>query len=377
MMRHCIAILLLSCTALLAQTSSTQERNSFQELIGDFAMIQEMHDTNRAAFASIDVDLGKLFKSPNSEESIKQAIRIRRRTAELMQSIERNQERQVAFKNALTNYAATRQLLRQEQSYLTHYLDELQKFGAEQADAMRFLQNATKTLTQVLASTQPPPRFTVAPGIEFVLVGAPGKTPLYVTATALTEDQTIAFWRAANPNADENALEQARENLKKDGCNLLDVTAIAATATKLAGFECTLPEEAQLQLLKGYAPTLDKAVWIGGKPQLQPQLQPHEREALQRFDMKMGRIWDPRGLLRRKTSGIADVSSELPWASYPELGCILVANVQAGRKTFLEKIEESMVAEDEAARKTPDNAPAPMTKREEPAEATQSQEDPQ
>lgn len=373
MMRHCIAILLLSCTALLAQTSSTQERNSFQELIGDFAMIQEMHDTNRAAFASIDVDLGKLLKSPNSEESIKQAIRIRRRTAELMQSIERNQERQVAFKNALTNYAATRQLLRQEQSYLTHYLDELQKFGAEQADAMRFLQNATKTLTQVLASTQPPPRFTVAPGIEFVLVGAPGKTPLYVTATALTEDQTIAFWRAANPNADENALKQARENLKKDGCNLLDVTAIAATATKLAGFECTLPEEAQLQLLKGYAPTLDKAVWIGGKPQLQP----HEREALQRFDMKMGRIWDPRGLLRRKTSGIADVSSELPWASYPELGCILVANVQAGRKTFLEKIEESMVAEDEAARKTPDNAPAPMTKREEPAEATQSQEDPQ
>lgn len=373
MMRHCIAILLLSCTALLAQTSSTQERNSFQELIGDFAMIQEMHDTNRAAFASIDVDLGKLFKSPNSEESIKQAIRIRRRTAELMQSIERNQERQVAFKNALTNYAATRQLLRQEQSYLTHYLDELQKFGAEQADAMRFLQNATKTLTQVLASTQPPPRFTVAPGIEFVLVGAPGKTPLYVTATALTEDQTIAFWRAANPNADENALKQARENLKKDGCNLLDVTAIAATATKLAGFECTLPEEAQLQLLKGYAPTIDKAVWIGGKPQLQP----HEREALQRFDMKMGRIWDPRGLLRRKTSGIADVSSELPWASYPELGCILVANVQAGRKTFLEKIEESMVAEDEAARKTPDNAPAPMTRTEESAEATQSQEDPQ
>lgn len=322
----------------LAYAQETVQNSSFQELMNDFAMLQERHNANQVLLVKLGNDLRELPKAPTPEEYMKKALKLQKRLASANADIQRENEAQVFFKNSVTRYSGSHTLLKQEQTYLSLYLDSLQKFGREQNRAATQVRQATQRLNSEIANVPPPKEFTCSQGIAFILVSP----NCYITKTPITAEQFVSLKKATAPELSEQDLENLQKHFTNEGITQNDARWTANTLGRICGFPCALPHEDQLKFLKQYALTLNQAIWLDGKATIAPQ----EKEALQRFGMTMARVWDPRGCLATPSKG-EDIVNELPWMNYPMLGCALVTDASAGRNAMLAEIE-LLIAEEEA-----------------------------
>lgn len=335
--------LFLLCGVLFAQ-STPQVMPSFQEIMSDFAILQEDHAGNQKLLSDIDIGLKELSQTASADAILKNSLKLHREITTAIQALQQEQDKQVIFKNTISRYSGDRQLLRQEQSYISHYLDELQKYGRDQANVMVFLQKTLRQLNANIANMPPPPHFTGNFGIEFMLITAPKNEAFYVTKEPLTAEQICTIWKAMHPEVTGEEWQKIVEDFTQKGISMGEAQEIAACMGRLlGGFPCNLPAESQLNALREYGQTLQKAVWLGGKQLISPT----EKEALSRFGMQVGRIWDPMARLGALHATNA-VSSELTWAKYPELGCILTTAIDTGRAQK-RAIIEKLLDEEEAA----------------------------
>ena len=339
-MRALTAILILCCAVLLAQEAPKPD-SSFQTLMNDFALLQENHSNNQVLLHDLGKDLQELPKAPTPEAALLSSMRLNKRVTEAIKSLQREQDSQVQFSNSISQYSGTRQLLRQEQSYLSHYLDELQKYGLEEENALFFLKNTAQQLQYRITNTLPPTEFTCALGIEFKLVMT-NKESFYISRSPLTADQFEKLHNLTSSDITEEELTQHVIRFRSQGITHDEARWVADTIGHLCGFPCRLPTAKQLAVLKEYGAALKQALWLDGE--LPADFKFKSREAQQRFGMEMSPIWDPAGMLRTGQDAQA-LSEELSWASYPELGCAVVTDIQAGRNALLEQMEKLLEIE--------------------------------
>lgn len=337
-MRLLLTILFTFCLV-SARAQEAVKNSNFQEIMNDFTMIQERHTANQTVLTKLGSDLRELSKAPTPVAYLKDALKLQKRLIQAVSDVRREDENQVVFKNSVTLYSGNHKLLQQEQTYLSLYLDNLQKYGREQENATRQLQQALLKLNTEIAKVPPPQEFTCSQGITFVLF-AP---QWYITKTPLTSEQFKALKHAVAPELTEAELDKAQEHFEKEGLTQPEAKAVAATVSRLCGFNCTLPKEEQLKSLANYAMTLQQALWLDNNTGKSSK----DSEALQRFGMTMARLWDPRACLSKNREKDA-VHSELQWMSYPELGIALVTDANAGKNARLAEIELA-IAEEEAA----------------------------
>ncbi|GEM_PF-7025994 len=343
----------LLCGVTLFAQSTPQVMPSFQELMSEFTILQEDHTENQKLLSTVYTGLKELTQTASNDAILENSIKLYRQISEVISAIQQEQEQQVAFKNTISRYSGDRQLLRQEQTYLSHYLDELQKFGREQEGAMAYLQQAQKQLSLRIANMPPPPRFTGNFDIEFVLIATDRNNAFYITKEPLSQEQIFTIWKAMHPELNDQELQKIQEDFKQKGICLYEARQIAACMGRLfGGFPCTLPSEAQVAALREYGQTLPKAVWLDGKQNLEPV----EKEALLRFGMTIGRVWDPTAKLGAHQNRNA-VISEIPWAKYPELGCVLTTVIDAGRakkRAIIEKLLDETATQVDQTDNTPE-----------------------
>ena len=266
---------------------------------------------------------------------------VRRDMQGLQERLQVERENQIDFKNEIDRYSADRQLLRQEASYLSHYLDELKLYGLEQDKALRLMQSMNATVTARLANLPPPPEFTNRLGMSFVLVRAKGQQPFYVSAQAMTQEQYLAALKLLTPDRPADELAAEAERAFREGLTCPEAQRLALGIGHLSGARVTLPGAREVAALKsvGYGQDLACAVWLQEK-----WTAPYdEREAMVRFGAVMAALWDPAGrLAKRSGADPAAIVGELPTAHYPALGCIFVAPVQAGKAARMLQAEETI-----------------------------------
>lgn len=346
-MRRVLTIFLTLCCAafLLAQEEAPQPGISFQTLMNDFAMLQENHSDNQVFLNNLGKELQELPKAPTPEAALLSSLKLKDRVNEAIKNLQREQDAQVKFSNSISTYSGNRQLLRQEQSYLSHYLDELQKYGLEEENALIFLKNTAQQLQYRIATMPPPQKFTCALGIDFILVSAQ-EMSFYISRSPITADQFEKLHNLTSSDITEDALNQAVVRFRSKGITHDEALWIADTIGHLCGFPCRLPAVRQLTALKEYGASLKQALWVDGERPA--ELKFKSREAQQRFGMTMSLLWDPAGILRSGEDAQA-LAEELSWASYPELGCAVVTDIQAGRAARLEQMEKLLAFEKNAS----------------------------
>ncbi|MCQ2396366.1 MAG: DUF3450 domain-containing protein [Lentisphaeria bacterium] len=350
-MRLLLSILLLLCMV-CARAQEAVKNSSFQDIMNDFTALQERHTANQVTLTKLGSDLRDLPKAATPADFLKGALKLQKRIIDATADVQRENDNQVLFKNDLTLYSGNHKLLKQEQTYLSLYLDNLQKYGREQENAKRQLQQALQSINASIAKVPPPAEFTCSQGIVFVLYSPKG----YITQTPLTKEQYRSIRHACSPELSEEELDRDQEHFVKEGLTLSEAKIVAASLGHLCGFNCALPNEEQLKSLGNYALTIKQALWLDNSTNKTSK----DREALQRFGMTMARIWDPRACLA-KTAGKDAVHNELPWMNYPELGLALVVDASAGKNAMLAEIELEIAEEmEETANDTMAADPAPQ-----------------
>ena len=349
---------LLLAWALNAQTTPAQAPKTFQDLTRDYAGIQQLQQECQRKLKEFQEALPEVARIPDPDQSVMRAMSLRKRGLELQRDLERNLERQVSFRNDLSVYSSSRQLLRQEQSYFDHYMDSLQRFGQDLQGVQPYLIRTLQQLENHILRIPPPEAFETH-GVEFTLVEKKGRPAFYVSTTALSPERLQELWIQGHPEASDDENAARLKHFRTEGVTLQEASHVAAILGLLSGFPCRLPAEKHLDALGEYARHLDAAVWLDDRDVTIP---PREKEALQRFGAQMGSIWDPNGALAARQDNDA-VRRELPWACYPELGCILTAELTAGRDARLAKLSKLLQEEEESAQtlapEAPAEAPAP------------------
>ncbi len=368
-----LLLLLLLCPLLalgLPAQTVQQSPKSFQELQEDFSILQSIHQKNTEEYLAFFKAVGEAFRVPDPEESALQALRLRRRGLALLESLERDLQRQVEFQTELSLYSEKRQLLKQEKTYLYTYVDKLQKYGAEQQNALPALQRQLRQMEARLNQLPPPKTFTSLHGVTFQLVASRKSPPFYVSQEPLGVTAFRELTQALDGTLPPQELERLCQRFQQEGPSLQEAQTLARTLGKTGGFPCSLPSPAQARTLEALALTPEKAVWLeGGKNE-----DVVEKEACQRFGAAMGHIWDPR---ERLASGReSHILLELPWARYPELGCLLVTPASTGQRHRIAQLEQRLQEEDALLSETEETAPrqeapAPDAPREEDAEESQ------
>ncbi len=338
-----LILLLLLCPLLalgLPAQTVQQSPKSFQELQEDFAILQSVHQKNTEDYLNFFKAVGEAFRTPDPEEASLRALRLRREGLLLLQSLERDQQRQVEFQNDLSVYSGKRQLLKQERSYIAIYLDKLQKYGTEQQGAMAALQRQLHQMDAQLNQLPPPKTFTSVHGVEFQLI-TPKKSPaFYVSREPLNADQFRELTRAMDSTLPEQDLNRLCQRFQEEGPSLQEALALSRAVGRIGGFPCTLPSPEQAKLLESLGLPWEKAVWLeGGKNE-----DIVEKEACQRFGATMVQLWDPRELLASGRQ--SHILLELPWARYPELGCLLVTPALTGQRHRIALLEQRLQEED-------------------------------
>ncbi|MGN0866604.1 MAG: hypothetical protein ACI4SG_02865 [Oligosphaeraceae bacterium] len=340
-----LLLLLLLCPLLAAglpAQTAQQSPKSFQELQEDFAILQNVHQKNAEDYLDFFKAVHEAFRTPDPEEAALQALRLRRQGLVLLESLERDQQRQVEFQNDLSLYSGKRQLLKQERSYIAIYLDKLQKYGAEQQSAIPALQKQLHQMDIQLTQLPPPRDFTSVHGVNFRLVVSKKLPAFYVSGEPLGEEQFRALTQAMDGALAAQELERLCQRFRQEGLSLPEAQTLARALGKIGGFPCTLPSPAQAKTLETLGMTPEKAVWLeGGKSD-----DVVEKEACQRFGAAMGQLWDPREVLASGRQ--SHILQELPWARYPELGCLLVTPALTGQHHRIAQLEQRLREEDEA-----------------------------
>ena len=317
-----------------------------QVMIRTFDRIRQERAENAARLDALHQQMQELLRQPTANAFAAAALAVRRDMQGLQERLQVERENQIDFKNEIDRYSADRQLLRQEASYLSHYLDELKLYGLEQDKALRLMQSMNATVTARLANLPPPPEFTNRLGMSFVLVRAKGQQPFYVSAQAMTQEQYLAALKLLTPDRPADELAAEAERAFREGLTCPEAQRLALGIGHLSGARVTLPGAREVAALKsvGYGRDLACAVWLQEK-----WTAPYdEREAMVRFGAVMAALWDPAGrLAKRDGADPAAIVGELPTAHYPALGCIFVAPVQAGKAARMLQAEETV--ENEAA----------------------------
>ncbi len=341
--------------ALNAQTTPAQAPKTFQDLTRDYAGIQQLQQECRRDLKAFQEALPEIARIPDPDQSVKRAMSLRRQGMELQRDLERNLERQVAFRNDLAVYSSSRQLLRQEQSYFDHYMDSLQRFGQDLQGVQPYLLRTLQQLESHILRIPPPDTFETH-GVEFTLVEKKDRPLFYVSTAPLPPALLQELWIQGHPEASDEENAARLKHFRTEGVTLQEAAHVAAILGLLSGFPCRLPAEKRLGALEDYGRRLNAAAWLDDRDVSIP---PREKEALQRFGAQMGSIWDPGGALANRKDGAA-VRRELPWACYPELGCVLTAELTAGRDARLAKLAKLLQEEEEAAQaQAPEPEPEP------------------
>ena len=323
-----------------------------QELIGSYEQIRKEHEANIGRLAAIQAQLQELQRQPSANAFADVAVSIGRNLMDLHDRMQTERENQIAFKNDIDRYSAGRNLLQQEQSYLKHYLDELRRYGLEQEKAAQQMKAIQHAVAVRLDRLPPPPRFVNRLGIAFVLVSPKGQPPFYVSETALGNDQYLSLLKELMPNASEEERQREAERAAREGLTYPEAQRLALGIGHLSGMRLNLPSAKEAAILKavGYGEQLKQAVWLLDKWNAPYE----EREAMVRFGIVMGAVWDPAGCLSRaKVAGADAVSGELPEAHYPALGCIFVAPAAAGKAARLAQAEANYAGNESAGEEKP------------------------
>ena len=352
-----LLLVLLLCPLLavgaLSQTVP-QSPKTFQELQEDFLILQNIHQQNLDKVRNFQEDFREAFQTPDADEAALRALRLRRDGRELFQSLERDQQRQVTFRNDLSLYSGSRQLIRQESAYSAIYLDTLQKYGQEQQAVTGLLRRHLQQLERSLMQLPPPARLSTALGLDFLLVTPPKGAPFYVSETPLTAEQFRALRQRMDGNLPSQELDRICLSFQKEGVSLPEAFTLADALGKCSGFPCSLPAPAQTAQLKAYGETLKQAVWLSSPQGESPQ----EKEANLRFGATMAQIWDPQEV----TTSLQEPSHilrELPGAKYPELGCLFATSADQGRRHSIALLEKRLQEEDgQAPEAEPELEPA-------------------
>ena len=315
-----------------------------QIMIRSFDRIRLERTENAARLDSLHRQMQELLQQPTANAFAATAMKMRRGMQELEERLHIERENQIGFKNDIDRYSAERQLLRQEASYLSHFLDELKLYGLEQEKAMKLIQVMRTSVAARLDRLPPPPEFTNRVGMSFVLVNAKGLSPFYVSNQAMTQEQYLAILKLmAPPDRPSEELSAEAERAFRDGLTFSETQRLALGIAHLSGAQVMLPNAKEVAALAtvGFGKELERAVWLRDKWNA-----PYgERDAIIRFGAVMNAVWDPAGrLTRRGNSDQAEVIGELPEAHYPGLGCIFVAPVIAGKAARLAQAEEAAMA---------------------------------
>jgi hypothetical protein len=315
-----------------------------QIMIRSFDRIRLERTENAARLDSLHRQMQELLQQPTANAFAATAMKMRRGMQELEERLHIERENQIGFKNDIDRYSAERQLLRQEASYLSHFLDELKLYGLEQEKAMKLIQVMRTSVAARLDRLPPPPEFTNRVGMSFVLVNAKGLSPFYVSNQAMTQEQYLAILKLmAPPDRPSEELSAEAERAFRDGLTFSETQRLALGIAHLSGAQVMLPNAKEVAALAtvGFGKELERAVWLRDKWNA-----PYgERDAIIRFGAVMNAVWDPAGrLTRRGNADQAEVIGELPEAHYPGLGCIFVAPVIAGKAARLAQAEEAAMA---------------------------------
>ncbi|MBR4125403.1 MAG: hypothetical protein IKR13_04295 [Victivallales bacterium] len=315
-----------------------------QAMIRTFDRIRLERLENADRLDNIQRQMQELLRQPTANAFATKASAIRRDLHELQGRLQVERENQITFKNEIDRFSADRQLLRQEASYLSHYLDELKLYGLEQEKAIKLIQNIHTAVAVRLDRLPPPPEFTNRLGMSFVLVQAKGQAPFYVSSQVMTQEQYLAALKLLTPDRQEAELSTEAERAFREGMTHAEAQRLALGIAHLSGSRVTLPSAKEIAALNSvdFGKDLERAVWLQekwGAPY-------DEREAIVRFGATMVAIWDPAGILARHGgSDQTAVVGELPNAHYPGLGCIFVAPVMAGKAARLAQAEENIAAD--------------------------------
>ena len=213
-----------------------------QIMIRSFDRIRLERTENAARLDSLHRQMQELLQQPTANAFAATAMKMRRGMQELEERLHIERENQIGFKNDIDRYSAERQLLRQEASYLSHFLDELKLYGLEQEKAMKLIQVMRTSVAARLDRLPPPPEFTNRVGMSFVLVNAKGLSPFYVSNQAMTQEQYLAILKLmAPPDRPSEELSAEAERAFRDGLTFSETQRLALGIAHLSGAQVMLP----------------------------------------------------------------------------------------------------------------------------------------
>lgn len=339
----------------VSPATEKEPSSPFEMMFRGFEQIRLEHEENVMRLESLRKRLQELQHMPSANAYANGAVLFLRDLDDLRNRLATERENQIAYKNEIDRYMSEKQLLRQENSYLGHYLENLRIYGVEQDKMVNFMGAVEHNIRAGLGNLPPPSEFSNRLGISFVLVQVKGRQPFYVSKHAITLDEYLAVKKLMEPERPVANVEAEARDTFIAGMNYEEAQRLALGMSHLSGDLVTLPTVKEVPALNaiGYGEKLEQAVWLQDK--WNPPYE--EREAMIRFGITMVPIWDPaRRLSRRESSeDNSNVFGELPEAHYGALGCVFVVPVAAGKNArviqaegYLDQQSSETAAEEEA-----------------------------
>lgn len=322
-------------------SQTTAATDPLRRLMHSFAELQKGRAANARECAGLREAFSLLKRSENDAALLKEALRLRWRCSHYLKKLELERAKHIGFKADMDSYAAAAGpgLLAQEQSYLSHYLDEVRAWGQRQNEEEKAAKGLIGRTERLAEALPPPPGYVneIGMAMRLVPVRGRGRKTFYLSGAPVT----VAQWNRLAKHSDsiQPVPPAADEAEPRTTVSLAEARDFATAASRYMLFRYSLLDGAQAEAAEKcrrdnpeFLSVIPVASWMGVN-WLSDKYTANadEAEAAARFGMTMGAVWDPAGLLFRR-SGEEDstVCGELPQAAYQRLGFYLAAPAGAG-----------------------------------------------
>jgi len=256
---------------------------------------------------------------------------------------------QVSVKGKIDKYMSSHDIMPQEMTIISHYLDDLRTYGVSQSKEENELKQVKSGISRLLNTVPPPNSFTLLDGaFVFEKITVKNRPPFYISTSPLSTSQwnlvakrsgTLPMMLETPKNASASRVRLSRE----------DAYAFIAALSRITGQRLYLPNAVQAAILNKHYGTrfgaLTIAVWLDGvwlHDHRSGSVDLNERDALNRFGMSLAPVWDPAHRLYKGSVRPDNIVGELPYAAYPSLGIILTASAQTAWNCQLVEFQEKV-----------------------------------